>query len=190
VARPPRIQLAGGIYHVTARGNRRQRIFLDDVDRERFLQILPVVAARYEWRCHAYCLMPNHYHLVIETAKPTISAGMQKLNGGYAQWFNHKHQLDGHLFQGRFHAVLVESDWHLLELSRYVVLNPVRAGLCTQAGEWPWSSFRAITAAVSPASFLDLEPVLAWFGVEPNRARAAFRAFVEDAASLPAPRGK
>jgi len=190
VARRPRIQLAGGIYHVTARGNRRQRIFLDDRDSERFLQILPIVAARYEWRCHAYCLMPNHYHLLIGTVKPTISAGMQKLNGGYAQWFNHKHELDGHLFQGRFHAVLVESDWHLLELARYVVLNPVRAGLCAHAGEWRWSSFRAATAAVALTSFLDLDLVLARFGAEPSKAKAAFRAFVEDAARLPGPRGK
>jgi hypothetical protein len=134
--------------------------------------------------------MPNHFHLVIETAKPTISVGMQRLNGGYAQWFNKKHGLDGHLFQGRFHAVLVESDWHLLELSRYVVLNPVRAGLCKHAVEWRWSSFRAVTGVIPPTSFLDLEPVLARFGAEPSKARAAFRAFVEDAARLSGSGGK
>jgi putative transposase len=188
VARPPRLQIPGGIYHVTARGNRRQPIFLDEADYRRFLQILAVVVARLGWRCHAYCLMPNHYHLLIETPDANLSAGMQRLNGLYAQWFNRQHQFDGHLFQGRFHAVLVESNWHLLELSRYIVLNPVRAQLARDAGGWRWSSYRAATAATPRPAFLELTLLLEQFGREQARACEAFRIFVHDAPARAGPR--
>jgi putative transposase len=118
VPRPHRLQPAGGVFHITSRGNRRQEIFVDDADRELFLAILGEVIARYCWRCHAYCLMPNHYHLLIETTAENLSIGMHRLNFLYAVRFNNRHGLDGHLFQGRFHSVLVESNHHLIELTR------------------------------------------------------------------------
>jgi putative transposase len=182
VARSVRVQVPGGIYHITARGNRRQPIYSDDQDCMRFLRRLDRVASRRAWRCHAYCLMPNHYHLVLETVTDDISAGIQWLNGTYAQSFNHRHGVAGHLFQGRFHSVLVESNWHLLELSRYVVLNPVRGGLCAHAAEWKWSSYRAATGRASRPGFLSVDWLLSQFGRDPLQAREAFRLFVEDAA--------
>jgi putative transposase len=180
MGRPLRLQLAGAIYHVTARGNRRQEIFLDDEDRERFLNVLAAVVERHAWRCHAYCLMPNHYHAVIETKYADLSAGMHRLNSGYAKWFNQRHEVDGHLFQNRFHAVLLESTVHLLELVRYVSLNPVRAGLCDDPGGWAWSSYRPM-AGIDPArSFLTVDWFLRYFGKEPARARGRFIEFVRD----------
>jgi putative transposase len=179
--RPLRVQLAGGLYHIGARGNRGQKIFVDETDYKRFLELLAVAMERFQWRCHAYCLMPNHFHLVIETSEPNISGGMQRLNGTYAQWFNVRHGYEGHLFQGRFFSELIESAHHLLELSRYIVLNPVRAGLCRDAGGWPWSSYRAFVGEVRRASFLTVGWLLRLFGSEPPRARERFRRFVLEA---------
>lgn len=181
MARPARIAPPGGIFHVTARGNRRQEIFFDDRDRRRFLSVLDGVVSRHAWRCHAYCLMPNHYHLMIETSVPDLSAGMHRINGAYAHWFNRKHGFDGHLFQGRFHSVLLNSTWHLLELSRYIVLNPVRADLCREPAEWRWSSYRATLALASTPAFLTVDWVLSQFGADPESARASFRGFVGEA---------
>jgi len=187
VPRPLRLQLAGGLYHIGARGNRRQQIFSDETDYRRFLEILAAVIERFQWRCHAYCLMTNHFHLVIETPEPNISEGMQLLNGTYAQWFNLRYGYQGHLFQGRFFSELIESAYHLLELSRYVVLNPVRAGLCSDPGGWPWSSYRAFVGEVRRAAFLTVDWVLGQFGREPSRARETFRRFVLDAPARPRP---
>lgn len=178
--RAPRILVPGGIYHVTARGNRRQAVFADDRDHERFLALLGEVTDRLGWQCHSYCLMPNHYHAVVETPAGDISDGMRRLNSRYAQWFNWRYGLDGHLFQGRFHAVLVESDWHLLELSRYLALNPVRGGLCRLATEWRWSSYRALLELCPPPRFLATERVLDLFGRDPAAARRTFHRFVEE----------
>ena len=127
MARPLRIEFPGALYHVTSRGNARQRVFRDDEDREMFLATLAWVVERFGWRCHAYCLMDNHIHLLIETPQPNLSRGMRQLNGVYTQPFNRRHRKVGHLFQGRFKAVLVEKERYLLELARYIVLNPVRA---------------------------------------------------------------
>ena len=149
MARPLRIEFAGALYHVTARGNARQDIYEDDDDRRIFLKYLARVCDRHEWLCHAYCLMPNHYHLLVETGKPTLSKGMMYLNGVYTQYYNRQHARVGHLFQGRFKAVLVEKDAYLLELSRYIVLNPVR-GVAKLAKGWLWSSYRA-TAGLAPS---------------------------------------
>lgn len=181
VPRPLRPNAPGCIYHVTARGNRRQPIFLEDGDRHRFLGLLEEVARRYGWSCHAYCLMPNHYHLVLETVNADLSVGMHRLNSTYAHWFNARHALDGHVFQARFHSVLVESEWHLLELSRYVVLNPVRAGLCASPASWPWSSYQSILGQAQPAPFLAVQRVLGYFGSDPQSAQGGFRRFVRDA---------
>jgi REP-associated tyrosine transposase len=180
MARPPRVAPPGGVF-ITSCGNRRQEIFLDDRDRLRFLELLGNAVSRHGWRCHAYCLMPNHFHLMIQTPAGDISTGMHGLNGSYAQWFNRRHEFDGHLFQSRFHSVLLESNWHLLELSRYIVLNPVRAHLCRDPAEWRWSSYRGSMALVRSPTFLTVDWLLQQFGADPQRARAAFRRFVGEA---------
>src|SRR3972149_3675574 len=172
MARPLRIEYDGALYHVTSRGNGRKAIFKDDGDRELFLTTLGQVIERFHWLCHAYCLMDNHYYLVIETPDGNLSKGMRQLNGVYTQAFNRRHRRVGHLFQGRYHAVVVEKEAHLLELCRYVVLNPVRVKACRTAGEWRWSSYRA-TAGVSPAPpFLRLDWLLGQFGQARRQAQA------------------
>ena len=139
--RPPRIQVPGGTYHVTARGNRRQTIFHDDDDRRRFLALRRTVTRRYGWRLHAFCLMTNHFHLLIETPEPTLSVGMQRLNSEYATYFNERFGFVGHLFQQRFGSRLIETEEYFAEALRYIAFNPVRAGLCEHPHEWLWSSF-------------------------------------------------
>jgi putative transposase len=168
------------MYHVTCRGNRRCTVFTDSVDRHRFLSLLEDVVQRYRWRCISYCLMTNHVHLVVETPEPSLGYGMHRLNGIYAQRFNQRWDLRGHLFQDRFHSVVVESEYHMLELTRYVVLNPVRAGLCDSPHEWPWSSYCATTGLASAPAFLALDQLLEYFGHADEQARAAFEQFVRD----------
>ncbi len=177
VPRPPRLQ-APGIYHVTSRGNRGQDVFVTDGDRLRFLGLLETICPKSGWIVHAYCLMPNHYHLVVEIGAPTLSSGLRSLNGFYAQAFNRHHRFVGHLFQGRFHSVRVETDPHLLALARYLPLNPVRARLCGEPADWPWSSYRAAVGISRPAPFLTVDRVLGLFALDPRRAREAFRNFV------------
>ncbi len=181
VPRRPRVQGPGGVYHITARGNRRQEIFSQRGDYVCFLALLAGAVRRFGWRCHAYCLMPNHFHLLIETPEPNLSAGMQRLNGQYAQWFNETHGYSGHLFQGRFYSGLVESNYHLLELVRYVLLNPVRAGLCGDAGGWEWSSFLSLAGKRARPAFLTIDWVLQQFGAEKRKARDALQRFILDA---------
>ncbi|HEU4448881.1 MAG TPA: transposase [Gaiellaceae bacterium] len=179
--RAPRPRLANAIYHVTARGNRGEEIFLADRDRHRFLQLLAKTVSAHEWRCVAYCLMTNHFHLILELPKPNLAEGMHSINGVYARWFNWLHGYEGHLFQRRYHAVVVESDHHLLESCRYVLLNPVRAGVTRHPWEWRWSSYRP-TAGLDPApAFLAADRLLSYFGQETARARLAFRTFVAEA---------
>ena len=187
MARLRRLLFPGAIYHVTTRGNRGQLIFLDDLDRERFLELLDDVVKRFGWICHAYCLMGNHYHLVIETPDANLSAGMHRLNGLYAQRFNRRHEVEGHLFERRFHAELVTSNAHLLELSRYVPLNPMRAGICRDAAGYRWSSFRATVGDVPRPRFLTTAWLLSQFGRTPEEAREAFRRFVHDAPARAGP---
>ena len=160
MARPLRLEYEGALYHVTSRGNAREGIFSDERDRERFLGILADVVARYGWICHAYCLMSNHYHLLIETPQAGLSHGMQLLNGVYTQWFNHRHKRAGHLFQGRFKGILVEKDNYLLELARYIVLNPVRAKMVQNVGDWPWSSYPATAGELQAPPLLTVEQIL------------------------------
>ena len=176
-----RLQIANGIFHVTGRGNRRQRIFVDGDDRLLFLFLLDELRRRHGWLGHAYCLMPNHYHVLVETPRENLSVGMQWLNGSYAQAFNARHGVNGHLFQGRFHSVLVEGDGHLLELSRYLALNPVRAGLCGRPAGWIWGTYRAV-AGLEPARYFHVPGrVLAMFGQDVRTARNRFKSFVNDA---------
>ena len=153
MARPLRIEFPGAVYHVTSRGNERKAVFRDDQDRKMFLDTLKGVTLRYNWLCHAYCLMENHYHLLIDTPDGNLSIGMRQLNGIYTQRFNKRHGRVGHLFQGRFKAVLVRKDSHLLEACRYVVLNPVRAGRVQRPEEWIWSWLQEICQGWNGPSF-------------------------------------
>jgi putative transposase len=178
--RAPRRQIADGTFHLTGRGNRRQRIFLDGDDRLLLLYLLDELRRRRGWLGHAYCLMPNHYHVVVETPDEDLSAGMQWLNGCYGQAFNARHGVDGHLFQGRFHSTVVEGDGHLVELSRYLALNPVRAGLCRRPAGWIWGSYRAVSGLEPARHFLAPGRVLASFGKDIGSARKRFEAFVND----------
>jgi len=178
--RPPRLQVPGGIYHITARGNRRQPTFLDSDDHRFHLWCLNKVVGECEWECDGFCHMPNHFHMLIRTPKPNLSSGMQRLNGLYAQVFNDRHALSGHVFQGRFHSVLVEGEGHLLELARYMDLNPVRAGLCDHPLDWRWSSCRALMGLVGKPDFLNLSWLLGRFGRDLELARQRYLAFVED----------
>lgn len=178
MTRPLRIQYPGAVYHVTSRGNARQEIFLDDEDRLRFFETLHQVVDRFNWLCHAYCLMSNHYHLLIETVDPTLSRGMRQLNGVYTQAFNRHHNRVGHVFQGRFKAIHVEKEAYLIELSRYVVLNPVRAGMVRAAKDWPWSSYRATAGLVESPRLLTTNWLLDQLGSDRARAQKAYRQFV------------
>jgi len=178
MARPIRIAFPGALYHVTARGDRRETIYEDDADRDRFLEILGQVIADFNWVCDAYCLMSNHYHLVIETPDGNLSKGMRQLNGVFTQASNRRHRRSGHLFQGRYKAILVDADAYRLELSRYVVLNPVRAGMVEHPGAWRWSSHRAmIGEAVAPA-WLSTDRVLARFSTDRKEAVRQYSRFV------------
>jgi REP element-mobilizing transposase RayT len=178
MARPLRIEYPGAIYHITSRGNARQKVFVDNADCTTFLEILAKAMARFNWLCHAYCLIGNHYHLLIETVDPTLARGMRHLNGVFTQAFNRQHKRSGHLFQGRYKAILVEKDSHLLELARYVVLNPVRARMVRSCKDWRWSSYRATAGLDSAPPFLTTEWILSQFGHSPSKARKAYRRFV------------
>jgi putative transposase len=164
MSRPLRLEFPGAIYHVTARGNAQAAIFLDDEDRQLFLDVLTECVERFRWLCHAYCLMDNHYHLLIETPEGNLSAGMRQLNGIYTQRFNRRHGRIGHVFQGRFKAILVERQSYLLELCRYVVLNPVRARMVEDPAQYPWSSYPAMTGAASVPQWLHTNWLLGQFG--------------------------
>ncbi len=178
MARPLRVEFPGAVYHVTSRGNARQSIFIDDENRGGFLDVLSIVVERFKWLCHAYCLMENHYHLLIETPNGNLSKGMRELNGVYTQWFNQRDRRVGHLFQGRYKAILVEKDSHLLSLCRYVVLNPLRVGLIKKPEQWRWSSYRATIGLVKRPSFLTVDWVLSQFGGRKRVAREKYRRFV------------
>ena len=170
--RKPREEVAGAVHHVYARGNRQQVIYRDDVDRRRYLWILESVIARQRWRCLAYCLMHNHLHLLVETPKPNLGTGVQRLHGLYAQSFNRRHRQSGHVFQGRFGAVRMKSDAQLLVTARYIARNPVESGLCAEPGEWPWSSHT--TAAPWRAT----DRLLGFFGASGGESRRRYDHFV------------
>jgi len=178
MARPLRIEYSGAIYHITSRGNAQADIYLDDSDRAMFLETLGGVIDRFHWVCHAYCLMTNHYHLVIETPEPNLSVGMRQLNGVYTQRFNRHHRCVGHVFQGRYKAILVERDAYLIELARYVVLNPVRAGMVGHVQEWPWSSYRATAGIDAAPAWLSTDWLLSQFGGQKRRSRDQYRRFL------------
>lgn len=181
MARPLRVEFEHALYHVHSRGNERASIFRDARDRRWLLSGLARVVERYGWICHSYCLMGNHYHLMIETPYANLSLGMRQLNGVYAARFNRRHGRVGHLFEGRFKAWLVDRDAYALGVARYIVLNPVRAGLCTHPGQWRWSSYRA-TAGREPApSFLCIDWLLEQLSPDRGEAQRRYTAFVEAA---------
>lgn len=186
MARPLRIEFSGALYHVTSRGDRRENIYEDDEDRQSFLTTLAEVVDRFNWICHAYCLMSNHYHLVVETPDGNLSKGMRQLNGVYTQATNRRHGRNGHLFQGRFKGILVDGDSYLLELMRYVVLNPVRADMVKRPEQWPWSSYRAMLGQVASPPFLDTDGLLLQFDENRRPARKKYRRFVMDGIGEPA----
>ncbi|MFO1429799.1 MAG: transposase [Candidatus Competibacteraceae bacterium] len=189
MARPLRLEFAGALYHVTARGNERRDIFLGNLDDDRavFLVKLGQVCERFNWICHAYCLMTNHYHLLIETPDANLSKGMRQLNGVYTQHVNRTHGRVGHLFQGRYQGILVEKDGYLLELARYVVLNPVRAGMVNRPEAWPWSSYRATVGDIEPPAFLATDWLLRAFGDDRQQAVNGYRKLVADGMTAPSP---
>ena len=185
MARPLRLELAGGVYHVTSRGDGREDIYLSDADRIGWLDVLGEVCQRFNWVCHAWCQMTNHYHLLIETPEANLARGMRQLNGVYTQRFNRVHGRVGHVFQGRYKAILVERDSYLLELARYVVLNPLRAKMVKRLETWPWSSYLG-TCAQSPAPpWLQTDWLLAQFGQRRSSAIAKYAAFVDEGVRLP-----
>lgn len=143
MSRPLRIEFPGAIYHMTARGDRREPIFVDDEDRNSLLDVVAKAMQRFDAQALAYCLMGNHYHFVLQTRQANLSRLMRQINGVYTQAFNRRHSKVGHLFQGRFKAVLVDRDAYLLAACRYVELNPVRAGIVDTPNAWPWSSYLA-----------------------------------------------
>jgi len=163
MARPLRIEFEGAVYHITTRGNARSSIFFTDSDRHAFVEILAEAVDRYNWLCHAYCLMTNHYHLLIETPERSLSRGMRHLNGVYTQCMNRRHKRTGHMFQGRFKSILIQKESHLLEVARYVVLNPVRADMVARPGDWPWSSYAATAGQGPIPHFLTVAWILAQF---------------------------
>ncbi len=179
MTRPLRIEYAGAVYHITSRGNEKMAVFKDEQDRINFLNTLQHVNKRYNWLCHAYCLMDNHYHLLIETPDGNLSLGMRQLNGVYTQLFNKRHQRTGHLFQGRYKSILIQKDSHLLEVCRYVVLNPVRARMVERPEAWKWSSYRATAGREFPPPCLTTDWVLGQFSRKRAKAEQEYRQFVE-----------
>jgi REP element-mobilizing transposase RayT len=187
MARPLRLEYSGAVYHITSRGNARADIFCEDADREIFLRVLAAVVERQAWRVYAYCLMGNHYHLLVETPEPNLSRGMRQLNGIYTQRFNRRHGRVGHLLQGRFKSIVVERERYLLELSRYIALNPVRAGFTHDAGAWRWSSYRATAGMHWVPSWLEVESILGRFSTDVRAAQRGYRKFVTEGLNLPSP---
>ena len=185
MARQLRLEYAGALYHVTSRGDRQEDIYLDDEDRNLFLDVLAAVEERFNWVIHAYCLMSNHYHLLIETPDSNLSKGMRQLNGVYTQKFNRIHQRVGHVYQGRYKAIHVQKESYLLELSRYIVLNPVRAQMVRSAKDWPWSSYRATAGLVQSPPWLSTDWILAVFAKRKSIACDRYRSFVAEGKNQP-----
>jgi putative transposase len=177
MARPLRLEYPGALYHVTSRGNAGRKIFRGDKDRLYFLELLGGIVERFHWLCHAYCLMDTHYHLVIETSQGNLAKGMRQINGMYTRSYNRRHKKTGHVFQGRYKAIVVDKDSHLLELCRYVVLNPIRAYRVEKPEAWKWSSYGA-TAGMAETDFLTTDWLLSQFTKRKNKAHVLYQRFV------------
>lgn len=183
MARRPRLEVEGGLYHIIARGNNRQAIFHSDKDYQKFLSLLSVQKGKLPFYLYAYCLMTNHFHLLIERQGETIGKIMQRVLTGYSQYYNRKYRKVGHVFQGRHKAILCQSDKYLSELVRYIHLNPVRAKMVRKAEKYPYSSQRAYLG-MEPAGIVDVEPVLRLFGARRKKATENFARFVAAGAKL------
>jgi putative transposase len=189
MSRPLRIEFAGAFYHVMSRGVAKRDIVVDDVDRRTRLKRLRKTVEIYGWQLQAFVLMDNHEHLFLQTPEPNLSAGMQHLNGSYSTEFNRRHQRVGHLLQGRFRAEIVEDTSYAREVSRYIHLNPVRAGLTTRPEDWPWSSCAGYFSLDDQLPWVTYEQALCQFSTNPVDARLAYRRFVYSVidSEIPAP---
>lgn len=187
MARPLRIEFAGAVYHVTSRGDGRDDIYIEHQDRKLWLDVLGQVCERFNWVIHAYCQMTNHYHLLVETPDANLAKGMRQLNGVYTQRFNQTHNRVGHVFQGRYKAILVQKDAYLLELSRYIVLNPMRARMVHTARDWLWSNYRATAGMTTAHKWLETDWILAAFAERKPEAQTAYRQFVTQGKGQPSP---
>jgi putative transposase len=179
MARPLRIQFPGAWYHMMNRGASRQRIFLNENDRKDFLNLLGETSDMFTIQIHAYCLLDNHYHLLIHTPQGNISRSMRHLNGVYTQRFNRKHGTDGSIFRGRFKAILIDADSYLLEVTRYIHLNPVRANIVGTPEQYPWSSHNAYLEKPQSLSWLLRDEVLGRFGEKLNQSIKSYREFIQ-----------
>lgn len=180
MARPLRIEYTGAFYHVTSRGNEQKDVFKSQKDREKFLEYLTSATKRYGAIIHAYCLMSNHYHLLLETPEGNLAQIMRHINGAYTTYFNVKRKRAGHLFQGRYKEILVEADEYATELSRYIHLNPVRAGMAARPEEYQWSSYGSYIGPNKMTEWLKTEFILGYFSVNAADANNKYRQFVED----------
>ena len=188
MARQLRTEFPGAIYHVYSRGNNKKSIFLDDIDRQKFLKTLSKVIIQHNYICYGYCIMGTHYHLILETPDGNISHGMHLMHSTYAQYFNMRHDCVGHVFQGRFHSILVQRESYLLELCRYIILNPIRAGLVKHPGNYKWSSFNEMIGTFKQKDrIVGSEWILSHFGAEPNEARKNYIDFVLDGVDKASP---
>ena len=181
MARQPRIEYPGAFYHVITRGNQRQKTFRDDLDRGKYLEILAHLKEVNLFRIHAYVLMDNHVHLLLETGEYPLSRIMQRLGSGYTQYFNRRHKFVGHLFQGRYKAILCDKNNYLLELSRYLHLNPVRAKVVKDPGEYKWSSYGAYVQKKQCPPWMETAEVLQQFSGKGSEARKRYRKYVLEA---------
>jgi len=179
MARPLRIIYPGAFYHVTSRGNEKKDIFKSRRDREKFLEYLASANERYGAIIHAYCLMSNHFHLLLETPEGNLSQIMSHIIGAYTTYFNIKRKRSGHLFQGRYKAILVEADEYAVELTRYIHLNPVKAGIVTKPDEYQWSSYQSYIGKTSTPIWLKTGFTLDRFGKKDTTAQKNYRKFVE-----------
>jgi REP-associated tyrosine transposase len=189
MARPLRVEFEGALYHLSARGNVRQRIFADEKDCAKFVQLLIESLQRYDAAVHAYVLMGNHYHLIAETRRANLGRWMHWLSTAYTVYFNRRHKRVGHLFQGRYKSIVVEAEGYLLSLSRYVHLNPVRGSLLGRGDplerrkrlrSWRWSSYRGYSGLAKPESWVEQERVLGEIGGRSKEQRLRYRRFVEE----------
>jgi putative transposase len=187
MSRPLRLSFPGAIYHITSRGNVRAAVYLDDEDKQRFRDLLTCCVEKFNWICHAYCLMDDHYHLLIETPDANLQAGMRQLNGVYTQQFNRRHGRVGQVFRGRYKAILIDKERYLLELCRYIVLNPVRVKLVVQPADYLWSSYAATVGAHQGSTCISTGWILSQFSSRKSSARKCYQQFVLEGIGLASP---
>ena len=178
MARPLRIEYQGAFYHITSRGNERKDIYKGEQDFIKFLSYLETGVKRYKAVIHVYCLMKNHYHLLLETPRGNLSQIMRHINGAYTTYFNTKRKRTGHLFQGRYKAILVDADEYIGELSRYIHLNPVRAGIVSKPEEYYWSSYQCYIGKKKTPGWLKTDFILGYFGDKTKTARGKYDWFI------------